>query len=56
MDEFVKMTGVKVKMLRKIDTKFANNRLYRNGSLQNYVEDFVRNPLARSYESFTTIA
>ncbi|MGV7229255.1 MAG: hypothetical protein ACQ9IQ_11400 [Nitrospirales bacterium] len=56
VDEFVKMTGVKVKMLRKIDTKFANNRLYRNGSLQNYVEDFVRNPLARSYESFTTIA
>jgi len=56
VDEFVKMTGVKVKMLRKIDTKFANNRLYRNGSLQNYVEDFVRNPLARSYESFTTVA
>jgi hypothetical protein len=56
VDEFVKMTGVKVKMLRKIDTKFANNRLYRNGSLQNYVEDYVRNPLMRSYESFTTIA
>jgi hypothetical protein len=56
VDEFVKMTGVKVKMLRKIDTKFANNRLYRNGSLQNYVEDYVRNPLARSYESFATIS
>jgi hypothetical protein len=56
VDEFVKMTGVKVKMLRKIDTKFANNRLFRNGSLQNYVEDYVRNPLARSYESFATIS
>jgi hypothetical protein len=56
VDEFVKMTGVKVKMLRKIDTKFANNRLYRNGSLQNYVEDYVRNPLVRSYETFTTTA
>jgi hypothetical protein len=51
VDEFAKMTGVKVKMLRKIDTKFANNRLYRNGSLQNYVEDYVRNPLTRSYEA-----
>jgi hypothetical protein len=56
VDEFVKKTGVKVKMLRKIDTKFANNRLYRNGSLQNYVEDYVRNPLTRSYESFMSIA
>jgi hypothetical protein len=56
VDEFVKMTGVKVKMLRKIDTKFANNRLYRNGSLQNYVEDYVRNPLVRSYETFTATA
>lgn len=52
VDEFVKMTGVKVRILRKIDTKFANNRLYRNGSLQNYVEDYVRNPLTRSYETF----
>lgn len=56
VDEFVKMTGVKVRMLRKIDTKFANNRLYRNGSLQNYVEDYVRNPLTRSYESFASTA
>ncbi len=53
VDEFVKMTGVKVRMLRKIDTKFANNRLYRNGSLQNYVEDYVRNPLTRSYEAWS---
>ena len=56
VDEFAKMTGVKVKMLRKIDTKFANNRLYRNGSLQNYVEDYVRNPLTRSYETFLATA
>ncbi len=56
VDEFVKMTGVKVKMLRKIDTKFANNRLYRNGALHNYVEDYVRNPLAQSYEEYSLIA
>jgi hypothetical protein len=56
VDEFVKMTGVKVRALRKIDTKFANNRLYRNGSLQNYIEDYVRNPLTRSYEAVASIA
>jgi hypothetical protein len=56
VDEFVRKTGVKVRMLRKIDTKFANNRLYRNGSLQNYVEDYVRNPLTRSYEAFPLTA
>lgn len=52
VDDFVKKTGVKVRLLRKINTKFANNRLYRNGSLQNYVNDYVRNPLVRHYETF----
>lgn len=33
LDEFTQKTGVKVKVLHKIDTKFANTRLYRNGSL-----------------------
>ncbi len=56
VDDFIKMTGVKVRILRKIDTKFANSRLYRNGSLQNYVEDYVRNPLTRSYEAFPLTA
>jgi len=45
-----------VRILRKINTKFANNRLFRNGSLQNYIEDYVRNPLSRSYESHSLIA
>lgn len=52
VEDFVKKTGVKVRLLRKINTKFANNRLYRNGSLKNYVEDYVRNPLMRHYETF----
>ena len=52
VEDFVKKTGVKVRLLRKINTKFANNRLYRNGSLQNYVEDYVRNPLTKPYETF----
>lgn len=52
VEGFVKKTGVKIRLLRKINTKFANNRLYRNGSLKNYVEDYVRNPLMRHYEAF----
>ncbi len=50
LEEFTKKTGVKVRILYKIDTKFANTRLYRNGSLKNFVEDYVRNPLSADYE------
>ena len=53
LEEFTKKTGVKARVLHKIDTRFANTRLYRNGSLQNYVEDYVRNPLTRSYEALS---
>ena len=56
LDEFTQKTGVKVKVLHKIDTKFANTRLYRNGSLQNFVEDYVRNPLASRYEALPLTA
>ena len=51
LDEFTKKTGVRVKVLHKIDTKFANARLYRNGTLQNFVEDYVRNPWSADYEA-----
>ena len=50
VEEFSKKTGVKVRVLHKVDTRFANTRLYRNGSLRNFVEDYVRNPLTRPYE------
>ena len=56
LDEFTKKTGSKVKVLHKIDTKFANTRLYRNGTLQNFVEDYVRNPSSRSYEALPLTA
>jgi hypothetical protein len=56
VDDFVRKTGVKVRVLRKINTKYANNRLYRNGSLQNFVLDYVRNPLTKPYESFPLTA
>lgn len=56
VNDFTQKTGVAVRLLRKIDTKFANNRLYRNGSLRNYVEDYVHNPLARQYEQYSLSA
>ena len=51
LEEFTRKTGVKVKVLHKIDTRFANKHLYRHGSLQHYVEDYLRNPLTQSYEA-----
>jgi len=51
LEQFTEKTGVKVKVLHKVDTRFANEQLYRNGSLQNYVENYVRNPLVQSYEA-----
>jgi hypothetical protein len=51
LEQFTEKTGVKVKVLHKVDTRFANEQLYRNGSLQNYVENYIRNPLVQSYEA-----
>lgn len=51
LEQFMKKTGVKVKVLHKIDTRFANEQLYKNGSLQNYVEHYVRNPMTQPYEA-----
>ncbi|MBI5775785.1 MAG: hypothetical protein HY444_00220 [Nitrospirae bacterium] len=53
VEDFMKQTGVKARILHKIDTKFANTRLWRNGLLKNYVEDYVRNPLTQSYEALS---
>jgi hypothetical protein len=52
LEQFMQKTGVTVKVLHRIDTKFANQRLYRNGLLKTYIEDYVRNPLIQSYEAF----
>lgn len=51
LDQFTEKTGVRVKVLHKVDTRFANEQLYRNGSLQNYVENYIRNPMTQAYES-----
>ncbi len=51
LEQFTEKTGVKVKVLHKVDTRFANEQLYRNGSLQNYVENYIRNPMTQSYEA-----
>ena len=31
--------------------RVANEQLYRNGSLQNYVENYLRNPMTQEYEA-----
>jgi len=49
LEQFTEKTGVKVKVLHKVDTRFANEQLYRNGSLQNYIENYVRNPMMPEY-------
>ncbi len=51
LEQFIQKTGVKVKVLHKIDTRFANQLLWRNGSLKQFVEDYVRNPLTQAYEA-----
>jgi hypothetical protein len=51
VEQFMRKTGVKARILHKVDTRFANKLLWRNGLLKNYVEDYVRNPLTQSYES-----
>ena len=56
LEQFMQKTGVKVRVLHRIDTKFANQRLYRHGLLKTYIEDYVRNPLIQSYESFPVSA
>lgn len=51
LEEFRKKTGLTIKVLHKIDTDFANKRLYRNGSLKHYVEEYLGNPLTQTYEA-----
>ena len=56
VEDFMRKTGVKARILHKIDTKFANTLLWRNGLLKNYVEDYVQNPLTQSYEALSVPA
>ena len=51
LEQFMRKTGVKATVLHKIDTKFANKQLYRNGSLQYYVEQYLKHPLMQAYEA-----
>lgn len=56
LEQFARKTGVKVRVLHKVDTRFANHQLWRNGSLKQFVEDYVRNPLTQTYEALTPTA
>ncbi len=51
LEQFAKKTGVTVKVLHKIDTRYANELLYRNGSLQNFVENYLRSPMRQEFEA-----
>jgi hypothetical protein len=51
LEEFVRKTGVKVRVLHRVDTTIANRLLYRNGFLKNYVEDYIGDPLTKTYEA-----
>ena len=53
LEQFLQKTGKTVRVLHKVDTKFANRQLYRHGHLRNYVEDYVRNPLIKTYEALS---
>ena len=51
LEQFAKKTGVTVKVLHKIDTRYANELLYRNGSLQNFVENYLRSPMRQEFDA-----
>jgi hypothetical protein len=51
LGQFMRKTGVRVKVLHKINTQFANRLLYRKGHLKTYVEDYLTNPLTQQYET-----
>lgn len=51
LEQFTRKTGVRVKVLHKINTQFANRLLFRKGHLKNYVEDYLSNPLTQQYET-----
>ncbi|MCE9536791.1 MAG: hypothetical protein K8R65_10345, partial [Nitrospirae bacterium] len=51
LEQFAKKTKVTVKVLHKIDTRYANELLYRNGSLQNFVENYLRSPMRPEYDA-----
>ncbi|MEQ1563943.1 MAG: hypothetical protein ABL935_11130, partial [Nitrospiraceae bacterium] len=51
LEQFAKKTKVTVKVLHKIDTRYANELLYRNGSLQNFVENYLRSPMRQEFDA-----
>ena len=51
LEQFAKKTKVTVKVLHKIDTRYANELLYRNGSLQNFVENYLRHSMRQEFDA-----
>lgn len=51
LTQFMRKTGVKVKVLHKVDTRLANTQLHRHGHLKTYVEEYLTNPMTQQYEA-----
>ena len=52
LDEFrARFPRCVFKVLNKVNTKFSNRKLYEKGFLKNYVEDYLGNPLSKSFEA-----
>lgn len=51
LEQFSKKTGVRVKVLHKIDTRFANQQLYRNGSLPELCRAIPQASVGGPYEA-----
>lgn len=50
LDDFKSKVRCRVKVIPKINTKFANRQLVKNGDLNNYIEDYIYNPNSRVFE------
>lgn len=51
LEDFRANTRCRIKVIPKINTKFANRQLIKNGDLDNYVEDYIYNPNSKIFEN-----
>jgi hypothetical protein len=50
LDQFKEKSGVKVRILGKINTKVADTKLWQHGYLGSYIRDYVQNPVSKEFE------
>lgn len=49
-DDFRSRIRCRVKIMPKVNTKYANKLLIKNGDLDNYIEDYLYNPSSKVFE------